>query len=419
MKVFKFLILLLFIVCEVKISFAQNNNSKIFSTSDVIVYDLQNVNANPPHKIYSINIDGTENELLIPANNDLNHFNFSSDGNYLATTGYISGMDGSTWSIYIYNFSTATLQRVTNTSNVWDGDPAYSPNGSLITFTRTFPASGRNEIWILNSDGTNLHYLGVLGFQPKFSPDGTKLAYASITSGNWEIYICNADGTGAQKLTNNTSNEFAPVWSPDGSKLVFHSDRDGNSEIYVMKSDGTQMQRLTNDPAYDAQAKWSPDGSQIAFHSDRLGSGRYQIFVMNSDGSNVRQVTNVVYPDQAINPTWKPKPITSINDKSGYNVPTDFKLFQNYPNPFNPSTTIQFALNKTSLVKLKVYDLLGRQIKNILNEERTAGIHSVVWDGKDNFNRQISGGVYLCKLDATDIDKANNFSQTMKMILLK
>ena len=102
-----------------------------------------------------------------------------------------------------------------------------------------------------------------------------------------------------------------PVFSPDGTRIAFMSNRDGNPEIYVMNRDGSNVRRLTNHPAGDGSPTWSPTGTQIAFTSDRTGTGRPQIYVINSaDGSNLRRLTtNESYADR---PTWSPAPFNEI-----------------------------------------------------------------------------------------------------------
>jgi Tol biopolymer transport system component len=75
-----------------------------------------------------------------------------------------------------------------------------------------------------------------------------------------------------------------PMVSPDGKKVVFVSTQDGNPEIYLMNVDGTGMQKLTNDSAVDAAPSWFPDGKKIIFTSDR--TGKFELYTMNADGSN-------------------------------------------------------------------------------------------------------------------------------------
>jgi hypothetical protein len=94
-------------------------------------------------------------------------------------------------------------------------------------------------------------------------------------------------------------------------------------------------------------------------------------------------------------------------------TPQKFTLHANYPNPFNPSTTISYDLPKRSLVTLGIYDLLGKQIKILVNQSQDAGNKIAMWNGTDNLGRPVSAGVYLYQIQAGD------FTQTRKMLLLK
>ncbi|MBK8552209.1 MAG: T9SS type A sorting domain-containing protein [Ignavibacteria bacterium] len=100
------------------------------------------------------------------------------------------------------------------------------------------------------------------------------------------------------------------------------------------------------------------------------------------------------------------------NNETG--IPKDFELSQNYPNPFNPSTIINYNLPKSSSISLKVYDMLGNEIKTLVsNPNQNAGSYNVEWDGKDERGVAASSGVYFYKLISAD------FNKTMKMILMK
>ena len=88
----------------------------------------------------------------------------------------------------------------------------------------------------MNADGTNPVQLTRHeddDWVPSFSPDGTRIAFHSNRSGNFEIYTINVDGSNLTRLTDHPADDFAPEWSPDGSRIVFHSDRDNNPEIYT------------------------------------------------------------------------------------------------------------------------------------------------------------------------------------------
>jgi hypothetical protein len=94
-------------------------------------------------------------------------------------------------------------------------------------------------------------------------------------------------------------------------------------------------------------------------------------------------------------------------------TPVEFRLMQNYPNPFNPSTAINFQLPATSQVTLKVYNIIGREITTLINEERPAGSNIVYWNGRDNNGSAVSSGIYFYKLTA------GKYVETRKMNLLK
>ena len=104
------------------------------------------------------------------------------------------------------------------------------------------------------------------------------------------------------RLTHNSAMDGAPVFSRDGSKIAFWSNRDGKKEIYVMDTDGSNVKRLTNNIADEDNPKWSPDGRRIVFDSDR--DGNTEIYVMDADGNNQTRLTNNNAFDSVT--TWSP-----------------------------------------------------------------------------------------------------------------
>ena len=91
-------------------------------------------------------------------------------------------------------------------------------------------------------------------------PAAGKIAFISNRDSNHEIYIIDADGSGLERLTDNSSVDSSPAWSPDGSRIAFFSNRDGAVDIYVVNVDGSGQTRLTNNPADDFYPVWSPAG---------------------------------------------------------------------------------------------------------------------------------------------------------------
>ena len=123
-------------------------------------------------------------------------------------------------------------------------------------------------------------------------PNG-RIVFESSRDGNNEIYVMNSDGTVQQNLTNNKqANDVFPAWSPDGTQITFSSDRAeaGDLDIYVMNADGSGVTRLTDAPGEDRGASWTSDGQQIVFHSQRFrdATHSFDLMVMNADGSDER-----------------------------------------------------------------------------------------------------------------------------------
>ncbi len=90
--------------------------------------------------------------------------------------------------------------------------------------------------------------------------------------------------------------------------------------------------------------------------------------------------------------------ITAVED--GMSVPHQFAINPNYPNPFNPVTTITYELDRTVVVSLKIYDVLGREVRTLVNTQQATGIHTVVWDGKNNAGIPVTSGTYISRLQS-------------------
>lgn len=175
-----------------------------------------------------------------------------------------------------------------------------------------------NLLAVMNPDGTGITDLHVNGFDPSISPNGTKIAFCSLRDDQYsQIYVMNANGTGQQRLTKAaTGDACGPAWSHDGKKIAFyqfalpHPSR--NPAIWVMDLDGANLKELTE---HAISPSWAPDDRQIAFASNR--AGKFQIFAMNSDGSNVRRLTNDKGEDSS--PAWAPDgaAIVFVSDRDG------------------------------------------------------------------------------------------------------
>ena len=106
----------------------------------------------------------------------------------------------------------------------------------------------------------------------------------------------------------------------------------------------------------------------------------------------------------------------SVDQADG--APSEFRLGQNYPNPFNPYTTIAYQLSADAAVNVTVFNLLGQEVKTLVNKDQSSGYYTVQWNGTDQNNKTVSSGVYLYKIIAQSQGK-NVFISTKKMLLLK
>jgi hypothetical protein len=135
--------------------------------------------------------------------------------------------------------------------------------------------------------------------------------------------------------------------------------------------------------------------------------------VVNIPGTSLNpELLNVVcsYPD-ANNPVAVNTAVASADD--GSMLPIEYALFQNYPNPFNPSTQISFDIPKSEFVTLRVYNLLGQDVKTLINQSMVPGRYTVEWNGNDMLNSDVASGVYFYEL------RGESFISRKKMLLIR
>jgi len=165
--------------------------------------------------------------------------------------------------------------------------------------------SGHKEIWVMDYDGSNqrqLTHLDSIALSPRISPDGSRLAFSSLTKNGWDIMMYSLDLNRMVSFPRFGGTNLSPAWSGDGLKLGFSSSRAGESQIYVSDASGGNVRRLTSNKGPDVSPVWNrKTGAQIAFVSGQTGLP--QIYTMEADGTNQQRVTDQGY---AVSPAWAP-----------------------------------------------------------------------------------------------------------------
>ncbi|MDF1611794.1 T9SS type A sorting domain-containing protein [Stygiobacter electus] len=222
------------------------------------------------------------------------------------------------------------------------------------------------------------------------------IAYSYETQPNTRIHLFDMK-TGKDSVAfhlesdmpNSTCADGAPLsfdylkWASDSNKLLFFGNFATNSVAgiytYYLDKDSTLLLSDCHDFGLKTDAEWMSNDTVI--FSNQTAFRVYSLLV--------------------------PKITTSIDDEDSY-IPKSFIIFQNYPNPFNPLTTIEYSIPKSSFVTLKVFDILGREVATLVNEEKSLGNYKINFNGSS-----LSSGIYFYRLNA------DNFSEAKKFILMK
>ena len=244
----------------------------------------------------------------------------------------------------------------------------------------------------------------------------------------WVLGDAYYNGIGTTRITifeTNGDNSYYAVGRVDlvgvfsfyaGTMQAVDVDNDGTEEIAVcidgnfviLKFNGSQNHQ-TYEVNYIKQNELANDtvGSNYygAVMSDLLNDGKKDILI---------SMNHILYQENVyrhITRIYKPDSSTSVN--SDQILPIETNLYQNYPNPFNPSTNIKFRISETGNVTIKIFNVLGKEIKQLLQENLPSGEHNIQWNGKDDEGNLLPGGVYFIQMIA------GSYQKTIKTILLK
>jgi len=266
-------------------------------------------------------------------------------------------------------------------SLVWQG-LAPSVNAYMVTSTNDIDGNGKDEFWIGGQDfneGISRFWCYETDGDKSYTPvAGIELRYLVSLFGNY-LQAEDIDNDGKEELVINIGNYLLIL------KFTGKPNQHSYDIFYAKIGEATQPGAL-----------FLPS----------------TIYDLNEDGKKDILLSMEIYPPPNLSYILVQDIITSVANNS-LSISDKFDLSQNYPNPFNPSTQIKVTVKEQSNIQVAVYNILGKEIKKLLNENLPAGKYTIEWNGKDNEGNDLPGGVYFIQMIA------GGYQKTIKTILLK
>ncbi|HWB68997.1 MAG TPA: hypothetical protein VG518_03390 [Solirubrobacterales bacterium] len=265
---------------------------------------------------------------------------WSPDGSKVAFVSDYAKAGHGNWNVFVMN-TTATDQAINLATQITDYEPpektgifdlAWSPDGSRIAFTRGNNVGG-DQVIVVNADGTSVFPLPIGGPGnnrfPTWSPDSTKIAYATTKGAPEQIYVGSSLGGIGSPLANGVGHE--PVWSPDGSKIAFDGYQGGKNfgyvDLHVVNVDGSGTPLIVVPNSYTewTHSAWSPDGSRIAYRATN-NEGKTIYRVVNANGTGDHAITT---PGEGNDwhASWSPDGARLVFQHAPYGSPSSPDLY--------------------------------------------------------------------------------------------
>ena len=412
--------------------------------------------AGDTNSVYRIKPDGTENELIMDNNQ-------------------ISDISGDGLKILLHNFYSDPISLIDSESmdtlTVYnDGiNPRFTYDENVIIYYKEMDDNpGGNHFYkysfIDSSETLIADSVGGATRNAIMSPDKQKFVFFQNNQDSMDVVIADIQSGQTSTLVTviDMSNSFIPIfhsyWGlddyiylnlPDSNYVsqlfrIHSSNTDAsliqlteeNASCMLLESNDIHLEKLafaildtvreywlydfeSNETSYlgDMDSSiwalhqtWSPDNSKIAI-GRVWATGIYTPGPINIFDTVTDSFTTLV------DSTWPPcfwvgdtDEQVSIIDET---LPITYNLYNAYPNPFNPVTTLRYELPETGLVNITIYDMLGRQVKILINQNQDAGYRSVVWNATNDYGTPVSAGIYLYQI------QAGEYISTKKMVLLK
>ena len=325
-----------------------------------------------------------------PVNADTG-FRFLTDGRY-DDRGAHWGSDGEIYFLRYQNSikpeswkmnADGTNQRRANTQITSLSAGRWSPDGKKVLFRKE---DDYQNVYLANADGTNEIALPFPVGQGDWSPDSSQYVHeVRWANHSAQIFLITIKTLQNVALTDNKTINADPSFSPDGKQIVFVCDRDKNANIYVMQTDGSNLRRLTDDPYFDNFPVFSPDGTQVAFQSNREDE-RTEVYLKNvNDDTPARRLTHSSYGAGTAPGCWSPDGTNILYAVPGENgndrivladvdppaqpILSDEKADLAFPRLSADGKKILYQARAAHRVELRLTDLATRTTRTIFKTE--------------------------------------------------
>lgn len=290
---------------------AYTGKSGIFNSKLVFV---GRPSASAAKQIYISDFDGSKPIQITKGNFPHLSPSFSADGKFVTYTSYEAGNPD----LYLYEVATGTARKISGHKGINSGGN-FSPTGKVLAFTGS--VNGDADIYtILPEGGARKLFISGSGLDvdPSFSPDGTRIAFVSGRFGNPHIFVASLNWvspteprvTEDKRLTYAGWYNATPSWTPEGDRIAFagYDKEIDRFDLFMMNPDGTKLERLTLRTGDNERPWFSPNGQNLVFMSNRTNGqnvkGVHQLYIMNRDGGNQRKLETGLYEAQT--PCWGP-----------------------------------------------------------------------------------------------------------------
>ena len=334
----------------------------------------------------------------------------------------------------------------TNSKSVLNND-LTSVRGLCIIGNMLYAAADEGVVFIALPAGTIVQTVVVLGmgFLNDITSDNSDILFVS-DPGTGKIYKLIISGNSYETLASGLTSPNGLYWDGDNSRLIFVPMITNAPIMAVNMGDRTVSQirtttlsnpdGITRDMfgnyyiSYWGAIPSANNGTIYKFNSDLLGdpklessqhAGPADIYfrTLTATGKvktiqDTKDNTGILIVPNFNGNTVDFNELTNLSpDAEEISLPLEFKLHQNFPNPFNPNTTIFYDVSKESNVRVTIFDLLGREVIQLVDQIEPAGSRSINWDGRDHAGNLVNAGIYIYQIEA------DGFMQTKKMVLLK